>query len=161
MAKDYRRVHLADFPLKDFAEAAYQMRLEDKAALPEERFGKELLRLEPVKMVVCLQWKGPDGKDYREWHFRHDKLQEFFIAQTFLGEDNLRPLEHMGDPRFRGVYFLLALTLELEKARELRDLLVEHAATTGDHSVSDGFVNLVKARSAAEKARPRRQKALA
>ncbi|HYO69885.1 MAG TPA: hypothetical protein VEU33_27795 [Archangium sp.] len=146
MAKDYREIHLGDFPLKEFAEEAYQMRLQDRTALPEERFGEELPHLERFKLVVRRQWKSLDGKEQREWRFRHDKLHEFFIAQTFLGEGNPRPAEHLADPRFRGVYFLLALLLEPAEARALREMLVDYAAATRDHTVSDDFVNVLNTR---------------
>jgi HEAT repeat protein len=159
MARDYLEVNLAEFPLKELAEESYKMRLEDRPSLPEDRFGKELLRLEVFKMVVRRQWKGPDGQEHREWRFRHDKLQEYFIAQTFLGADNPRIVEHMDDPRFRGVYFLLALLLEPESARHLRDLLVVRAAKTRDHTVSDEFVTLLEARRGAEQAQLARPKA--
>lgn len=152
MARDYAEVNLAEFPLKDFSEESYKMRLEDRPSLPEERFGKELLRLEPFKMVVRRQWKAPDGAGKREWRFRHDKIQEFFIAQTFLGAGNPRIVEHMGDPRFRGVYFLLALLLEPEQATQLKEQLVLRAAKTRDHTVSDEFVTLLEARRGVEQA---------
>jgi hypothetical protein len=58
----------------------------------------------------------------------------------------------MGDPRFRGVYFLLALLLEPEHAVQLRDQLVLRAAKTRDHTVSDEFVTLLEARRGAEQA---------
>jgi hypothetical protein len=152
MARDYLEVNLSEFPLKEFAEECYQMRLADRPSLPEGRFGKELLRLEAFKIVVRRQWKAPDGQEHREWRFRHDKLQEFFIAQAFLGQGNPRIVEHMNDPRFRGVYFLLALLLEPQTAQQLRDLLVVHAARTRDHSVSDEFVTLLEARRKSEQA---------
>ncbi|OJH39566.1 hypothetical protein BON30_18910 [Cystobacter ferrugineus] len=152
MASDYLEVNLTEFPLKELAEESFTMRLKDQTSLSEERFGKELLRLESFKMVVRRQWKGADGEDHREWRFRHDKLQEFFIAQTFLGANNPRIVEHMDDPRFRGVYFLLALLLEPESARHLRDLLVVRAARTRDHTVSDEFVTLLEARWSTEQA---------
>jgi hypothetical protein len=60
--------------------------------------------------------------------------------------------EHMGDPRFRGVYFLLALLLEPEHARQLRDQLVVRAAKTRDHTVSDEFVTLLEVRREAAQA---------
>jgi hypothetical protein len=153
MAQSYREVNPAnpDFPLKKFSEEAYLMRLEDRTIIPA-LFKQELLRMEFFKMVVSRQGQAPDGKEHREWRFRHDKLQEFFIAQTFLGPDNPRRVEHMSDPRFRGVYFLLALLMEPESAKELYELLVEHAARTRDHTVSDDFVTLFKSRQRAEKA---------
>lgn len=153
MAKDYAEVHLAKFPLKEFAEESYRMRREDRTMLSEERFARELLRMEDFKMVLRRQWKGPDDKERREWRFRHDKIQEFFIAQTFLGDENLRVIEHLSDSRFRGVYFLLAFMLPMEKARQLRDLLVEHAAETRDNTLVNDFVLLLKSREGAEKAR--------
>jgi hypothetical protein len=130
-------------------------------ALPEERFGKELLRLEAFKIVVRRQWKGPGGQEHREWRFRHDKLQEFFIAQAFLGRRNPRIVQHMGDPRFRGVYFLLALLLEPGSAHQLRDRLVVHAARTRDHSMSNEFVTLLEARRKSEQAQLAPPQALA
>jgi HEAT repeat protein len=156
MAKEYQDIHRADFPLKELSEEAYSMRCEDRSAIPEERFGRELLRMEAAKMVLRQQWKGPDGKEVREWRFRHDKVQEFFIAQTFLGQEDARAAEHLKDPRFRGVYLLLALLLEPEQGRTLCDMLVEYAAETRDHSVSDDFVTLLKKRQRAEKARATR-----
>ncbi|RKH56420.1 hypothetical protein [Corallococcus aberystwythensis] len=152
MASSYREIYLSQFPLTSFSEEAYQMRLNGSPSLPEERFGKEILRLESCRMVVRRQWAGPDGKERREWHFRHDKIQEFFIAQTFLGVKNTRVSAHVGDPRFRGVYFMLVALLEHDEARQLRDMLVEHAAESRDHSVSDDFVNLLKARQVVEAA---------
>jgi hypothetical protein len=52
----------------------------------------------------------------------------------------------MGDPRFRGVYFLLAILLPLEAAQELREKLIQYAADTKDHTVSDTFVQLLRSR---------------
>ncbi|WP_375769555.1 HEAT repeat domain-containing protein [Archangium gephyra] len=161
MASDYRKVYLDDFPLKAFSEAAYELRCEDRGVILEEKFGRELLRMEAAKLVVRQQWKSPDGKEQREWHFRHDKIQEFFIAQTFLGKDNRRASKHLKDSRFRGVYLLLALLLEPEQAQALRDMLVEHAAETRDHSVSDDFVTLLKKRRGVEKARSNRSRDVA
>ncbi|WP_052519314.1 hypothetical protein [Archangium violaceum] len=161
MAKDYRDIHQDDFPLKAFSEEAYEMRCNDRGVLPEEKFGRELLRMEAAKMVLRHQWRSPDGKEQREWRFRHDKIQEFFIAQTFLGKDSRRASKHLEDSRFRGVYLLLALLLEPEQAQALRDKLVEYAAKTRDHSVSDDFVTLLKKRQGAEKARGNRSRGVA
>ena len=80
-----------------------------------------------------------------EWHFRHDKIMEFFIVQTFLG-GNERPVQHLGDSRFRGVYFLLAMLTPLSEAQSLRERLLDYAADTKDHTVSDTFVQLLRSR---------------
>ncbi|WP_224370456.1 HEAT repeat domain-containing protein [Hyalangium versicolor] len=152
MAEDYRRKYLAPFPLGPFSEAAYQMRLKDAPVIPEEPFSRELPGLEAFKIVLRRQWQSPDGEGHREWRFRHDKFHEFFIAQALLETPDSRLTQHVGDPRFHGVYSLLALLLEPQKARQLRDLLVEHAATTQDHTLSDRFVLLFKERHEAEQA---------
>ncbi len=52
----------------------------------------------------------------------------------------------MGDPRFRGVYFLLATLLPLDDAKQLREKLIQYAADTKDHTVSDTFVQLLRTR---------------
>ncbi|WP_170300505.1 HEAT repeat domain-containing protein [Myxococcus fulvus] len=147
MAREYAQAHLSEFPLGRFAEEAYQMRKASRSTLDEAAFSLELLTLERAKLVLRRQWKRPDGKDQQEWRFRHDKIQEFFVAQTFLDASKSRELEHMGDPPFRGVYFFLMAYLSLERAQMLCGLLVEHAAETGDHSVSDECVKLLKARA--------------
>ena len=146
MAADYQRVNNSQFPLHAFAEEIYQMRLADQLALPEEKFFKELQRMEQHKMVVSRQSLDAHGNPTKQWFFRHDKIMEFFIVQTFLGENNDRPQKHQGDPCFRGVYFLLAILLPLAAATRLREQLIEYAADTRDHTVSDTFIQLLRSR---------------
>ena len=146
MARDYREVNLAEFPLKEFAEEAYKMRREDRRSLRRSASARSCCAWRPSRWWCAASGRAPAARRHREWRFRHDKIQEFFIAQTFLGAGNSRIVEHMGDPRFRGVYFLLALLLEPEHARQLRDQLVVHAAETRDHTVSDEFVTLLEVR---------------
>jgi hypothetical protein len=89
------------------------------------------------------------GKPKKKWYFRHDKIAEFFMAQTFLGESKTaqtRLLDHMGDSRFRGVYFLLATLMPELAANQLREDLIRYAAKTKDHNVSDDFVLLFDSR---------------
>jgi len=99
-------------------------------------------------MVVTRQSVDSEGKSAKEWYFRHDKIAEFFILQTFL-EHPERQEQHLGDPRFRGVYFMLANFLKLEDAIALREMLIQYAADTKDHTVSDTFVQLVRSRKTA------------
>ncbi|MGH8069560.1 MAG: HEAT repeat domain-containing protein [Candidatus Entotheonellia bacterium] len=152
MATDYKRVHLnQEFPLRAFSERIYQMRLEDKTAFPAEEFLKELQCMERHKMVLIRQALDSQGNPTKEWRFRHDKIMEFFMVQTFLGADNDRPQKHLGDPRFRGVYFLLAMILPPEAAEALRELLIQYAADTKDRTVSDEFIQILRSRKAASK----------
>ena len=47
-----------------------------------------------------------------------------------------------------GIYFLLVNLLPLEDAEMLREELIQYAAYTGDHTVSDRFVQLLRIRKA-------------
>ena len=72
----------------------------------------------------------------------------FFLVQNFLGESEesrKRIDDNKGEPRFRGVYFLLATLLDEEAAKELREMLIQYAADTKDHTVSDKFVQFNRA----------------
>ena len=151
MAEEFPKEWKYEFPLKKFSQAVYKMRLNDEKALPAEVFYQELQSLEDekYKMVVSRQWKDEKGEAKKEWYFRHDKIMDFFLVQNFLGksaEAETRLIDHMGDPRFRGVYFLLATLLPLDEAKELREKLIQYAADSKDHTVSDTFVQLLRAR---------------
>ncbi|WP_068817976.1 HEAT repeat domain-containing protein [Phormidesmis priestleyi] len=152
MAADYHDRWNQDFPIKKFAEALYQLRLNDEKAIPPSEFLQELTSMEDeqYKMVVSRQWKDAKGEPQHEWYCRHDKIMEFFIVQTFLGDGETaqnRLIDHMGDSRFRGVYFLLATLLSLDAAADLREKLILYAANTKDHTVSDTFVQLFHSRA--------------
>ncbi|GET42481.1 HEAT repeat domain-containing protein [Microseira wollei] len=151
MAEEFLKEWKCEFPLKKFSQAVYQMRLNDEEALPADTFGKELQSLEDekYKMVVSRQWKDEKGEAKKEWYFRHDKIMDFFLVQNFLGdspETEARLIDHIGDSRFRGVYFLLATLLPLDDAKKLREQLIQYAADTKDHTVSDTFVQLLRTR---------------
>ncbi|MEH2167009.1 MAG: HEAT repeat domain-containing protein [Nostoc sp.] len=152
MAAEYLQEWNQEFPLKKFSDAVYQMRLNDEQALPADEFYQivQSLEDEKYKMVVSRQWQNEAGAAKREWYFRHDKIMDFFLVQNFLGESDEaknRLIDHMGDSRFRGVYFLLVNLLPLDAAKELKEKLVQYAADTKDHTVSDIFVQLLRPRS--------------
>ena len=104
--------------------------------------------------------------DHCEYYFRHDKIQEYFIVQTFLishlpqkeeetkidtqktlvSLEHDRPQKHINDPRFRGVYLLLATLLSLSEAIQLRETLIQNAVETKDHVVSDQFIQRINSR---------------
>ena len=101
--------------------------------------------MERHKMVMKY-FLDEDSKPRTEWHFRHDKIADFFVAQTFLGPDNDKPVKHLGDVRFRGVYLQLARLLPLDDARALERRLIDYAADTQDHTVSDAYIQLLRSR---------------
>ncbi|WP_175586901.1 HEAT repeat domain-containing protein [Nostoc sp. UIC 10630] len=151
MAAEYQQEWKQEFPLKRFSAAVFQMRLEDKQALPADEFHQVAMSLEDdkYKMVVSRQWQDEKGEAKKEWYFRHDKIMDFFLVQNFLGETDTAEsllVDRMGDPRFRGVYFLLATLLPLDAAKELREDLIQYAADTKDNTVSNTFVQLLRTR---------------
>ena len=150
MANRYQYTNMNQpFPLELFAEMAYQMRLEDAFTIPADPWFKELSAMAPYRMVLSRQLSDAQGGTVTEWRFRHEKIQDFFIVQTFWGDGNERPAQHLGDPRFRGVYLLLATQLPLNQALQLRERLITHAVKTKDHTVSDRFIELLQSRPAA------------
>ncbi|ACC81045.1 HEAT repeat domain-containing protein [Nostoc punctiforme] len=151
MAAEYLKEWNQEFPLKKFSAAVYEMRLQDKQALPADEFHQVAMSLsdEKYKMVVSRQWQDDKGEAKKEWYFRHDKIMDFFLVQNFLGETDAAEgllVDRMGDPRFRGVYFLLATLLPLDAAKELREDLIQYAADTKDNTVSNTFVQLLRTR---------------
>ena len=145
MAAAYEQINFDSFPLTEFAETAYQMRLNDEINIPSE-WKKELNCMENYKMVLRRQ-RHVEGNSGSQWYFRHDKIQEYFIVQTFLGEGNQKLEQHINDPRFRGVYLLLATLLPYNEALLLREKLLINAAETKDHVVSDQFIQRLNSRS--------------
>lgn len=148
MAADYNRLYPSTtFPLKAFSETVYQMRLKEESSIPPEEWLQELQCMERYKMIFNRQSVDFENNPTKSWHFRHDKIQDFFIVQTFLGEQKDDRLEnYISDSRFRGVYFLLATTLPADDAKKLREILIQYAADTKDHTVSDTFIQLMRAR---------------
>jgi hypothetical protein len=70
-------------------------------------------------------------------------------VQAFHAQADERILKYIDDPRFRGVYLMLASQMPLGQARDLRDALVDRAAETKDHHLSDAVVEVLKMRKPA------------
>ena len=145
MANDYKHSNIGDdFPLQRFSERVYQMRLEDETVLPAQDYKQEIICLERHKMVISHSVN--NHSDEKQFRFRHDKIMDFFIVQTFLGKASDKPQKHLGDSRFRGVYFMLATLMPLADAKILREQLIDFAVDTKDHTVSDSFIEIVRLR---------------
>ncbi len=149
MDDDFRKTHPSSrFPLKRFSERVYGLRLADAdSSVPAQEFPAVLPAMAKHKLIVSRQTEADDGKGISTWYFRHEKIADFFLVKAFLDNPKWKD-ERRGDPRFRGVYFLLALLLPEHDARELKDNLVDYAADHGDHTVSDPYVKLCRIRSA-------------
>ena len=144
MAADYQRIYLGQaFPLAAFSTMAYGLRLESQTQIPEADFGDELPCLERHKMVVRRQRAGSNGEGETQWFFRHEKVADFFIAQSFLQATDDRQTRHFDDSRFRGVYLLLGTLLPEPQKMALREQLIQYAVRHGDHVLSDAFIRLV------------------
>ncbi len=147
MAEDYRHRHNGrSFPLVEFAERAFDLRLSDCDHFEDGEFSEELARMEAHRMIV---WRPSYDEEHNEivaGFFRHEKVLDFFLYQAFTGDNKDRQHEYFSDARFRGVYLLLAILLPYEHAMQLRERLVDLAAETKDHSLSDQFVLLLQQR---------------
>ena len=146
MADDYNYHQPGDlsFPLRRFSEHVYHMATNDVLSFAGDEFVNELSALARHKMVVRYHQGADPGMQL--WTFRHDKIRDFFLVQTFLGGGNDRPSKHLSDPRFHGTYMQLAYFMPLEAAEELERQLIDYAADTKDHSVSDRFIQLLRFR---------------
>jgi hypothetical protein len=104
----YQRQHEEQsFPLTQFSERIYRMRLNDEGIIPYQRFEKEIDCM--VKYALILSRTSFDiyGTPVTEWYFRHETIADFFILQAFLEGNSHRIDRHLGDSRFKGVYALL------------------------------------------------------
>lgn len=141
----FARQYLSEFPLEPFATQVYEDRLANK----------EFVSFEDLRVLQCLAdykvlvlRRVGVGPEMKFWQFRHAKLRDFFVMKDFLGSNSEAVTKHMRDVRFAGVYLLMAHTLSLSDAAALREQLILDAASTGDHNVSDAFVNALRARRA-------------
>lgn len=108
LAEEYQRQNQGQpFPLVQFAERVYLMRLNDEASIPYSRFAKEIACLESYRMILSRNSFDSYGKPVTEYYFRHEKIVEFFIAQAFLNSNHNRIEKHHDDPRFYGVSAML------------------------------------------------------
>jgi hypothetical protein len=98
------------------------------------------------KMVLERHGEDSAGAPTRQWIFRHDKTRDFFLMHAFLADQDDRILRHLDDPRFRGVYIMLASALPIEQAKALKDAIVDHAADSKDHHLSDAVVQVLRTR---------------
>ena len=131
--------------MKEFSRAVLDMRLKDESVIPSE-FDDALEYLHKQKMVIRRQETPADGEESYVYTFRHDKIMELFIVQTFLHASGEQPMEYMDDPRFKGVYLMLALLLPQDEADVLREAIIDYSAENDDYSVSNDFIKLLKAR---------------
>ena len=143
MAVEYQSLNIQPFPLEAFSEWLYELRLSDQPSLSAERFPDALARLEAHKMAGSRQSRVGDTV-VTTWHFRHDKILDFFLRDAFTRKE--RTAAHLDDPRFRGVYFMLAAELPLAEAAELREQLIQHASQTKDHHLADSVIGILRLR---------------
>ena len=149
MADDFvSRVPGSDsFPTQPFAEAAYRITVHpyapalsaDTVDVPKSLFAQATSCMSRHRLVI-------PGAAPGEWRFRHDKIRDYFVLQTFMGDSNPRPEQHIGDSRFSGVYFLLAYYLPSDAAVALRETLIEYAFANNDFAVSRSFVEGLQVR---------------
>jgi HEAT repeat protein len=142
---DYKLQNQNPFPLETFSETVYGMKVEGQRYLPDTVSGAEVAVLRKHKMILVRIYP-KDDQPVEERYFRHEKIMDFFVVNTFLGKQNRRPRQHLKDNRFAGVYSLLASLMPPDEAATLKDVLIENAADSNNHTVSDRFVRSLAGR---------------
>ncbi len=153
MAQRFEQDHRRPFPLELFSRRVLENDLESEGRrrpLPADDFIEEVQCLENHKMAYRRDHKDREDTDVREWWFRHEKIRDFFLIPAFRKLPTSDQLSYVDDPRFRGVYSLLALELPVEDAEYLGNLLVNYAARTQDSTVFARYIQLLNARKAQE-----------
>jgi hypothetical protein len=135
----YHATHDRDFPALAFARKAVELRREDRNWLKADEFAPEQGVLERFRLIVPRPMNETAEKQIIVMRFRHDKVLDVLTKPAFEAEPAVQ-IELLDDPRFRGVYLLFAQAEDRKMARLLRDLLVSHAASTGDNGLSNEFV---------------------
>jgi len=120
------------------------MRCNDYVIITQDKISQAPLDcMEKHKMLI----KRIDENNCPQWLFRHQSIMDFFITKLFLRkEDENKQVKHIDDVQFRGVYFLLANFLPENEADNLKDLLINHAVDTKNHSISDEFIKKLRGR---------------
>lgn len=85
--------------LRSLVKRAQRVQRVVEDSLPAGEFADELQCMECHKMAVT-RLLDEGGKSRTEWHFRHDKIADFFIVQAFLGPANDKPENTWGMPVF-------------------------------------------------------------
>jgi hypothetical protein len=144
----------AEFPLSAFSEYVYQLRCKatgderELIVLRDQHFAAECDALADYRLLLRTEEPNEEGKIGPAWRFRHDKVLDFFLYTAVTGRNAMRERVsvHVGDPRFAGVYLLLALRAPLDVAKDMRDRLNDHAAETRDHALADEVWGIVRQR---------------
>ncbi|HET6469340.1 MAG TPA: hypothetical protein VFG43_13285, partial [Geminicoccaceae bacterium] len=137
MAASFQKTHQRPFPLAEVAKQAFELRRNDDNRLRLESAALDAL----VRFKLVLQRESMDTPGVYEYHFRHDKIMEMFIAAHLLTPEGGKAIDELvGDPRFSGVLVELASLLSIGGAWALGKRIAENAERTGEHWVSSAYM---------------------
>jgi hypothetical protein len=154
----------APFPLRVFAECVYQRRIlpsgveRDRLTVDDPKFRQECEVLADHRLLLSREEPDAEGRMRSVWVFRHGRISDFFLYTALTDETidaktrEQRLVQHIDDPRFRGVYLLMALRSPLDFATWLRVRIADRAAETRDHALMDQFWSTVRQRIEAQAA---------
>jgi hypothetical protein len=142
MAAWFRDTHSRDFPLAEVAAQAFALRCKDDNRLVVETAALDAL----VRFKLVLQRESMDKPGTYEYHFRHDKIMEMFIAVHLTGVGSAEIHGLVGDPRFAGVLVEPASLLPLAEAWALGRRIAEDAERTGEHWVTSAYLRRLPVR---------------
>jgi hypothetical protein len=143
MAARFRETHGRDFPLAEVAAQAFALRRKDDNRLVVEVAALDAL----VRFKLVLRRESMEKAGTDEYHFRHDKIMEMFIAAHLLGPGRGEIGSLVGDPRFSGVLVELAVLLPVGEAWALGKRIAEDADRTGEHWVTSAYLRRLPGRA--------------
>lgn len=141
----YQEIVGQPFPLVRFGRHAVAMRVEDRIWLAPGEFEMERPCLIAHKLLVCRSVRSSASRTENREMFRHERVWDFFVAKAFEVDAEMRD-KYLDDPRFRGAYLRIAETWPPDRAKVVRDLLVNNAASSNDNITSNEFVRRLQMR---------------
>jgi hypothetical protein len=146
---DYKKKHAdTSFPIEQFSSFVYRMKMDNRSYILDSGFDEELYTLEKYKMTLKRHRIIENGNSKTVWYFRHEKIMDYYIVHYFMKNSELRS-KHLKDQRFRGVYCMLAFSLPMNEAKQLREEFIDYSIQYRDHSLSDDYIRYLKLRSSA------------
>jgi hypothetical protein len=147
-ADDYERHSLSRFPWAVLCKRAFEGRQAGSREIDAAELDADLVALFVARKVLLTR----DGTK-RTYFFRHDRVQDYFVARYFLAEPQAVE-SYLADVRFTGAFLALADMLPESEAVCLGGELALSAARRKDHSVVDPYVLRMERRRALRSGAP-------
>ncbi|KQQ35541.1 hypothetical protein ASG19_17800 [Rhizobium sp. Leaf306] len=150
--QDYESRLARPFPTMELSKSVLSARQANSPELDAIVFGTAVAILEERKQVRRISVASVGGF-LAEYHFRHDKIRDFYTHFAFLHDVDAR-FSLARDDRFSGVYDYLARELPPAAVADLREYLLSAAVDSNDHRLSDRFLQHLRWRALLDEVDP-------